>query len=85
MLLLGSNGSFSGWGQWADGFCVCTGSLDGDQFPFRIAQCRQLAAKNAAGIDIDSAIEPLRFRYGGMAINHHRLATIVSRPIMANG
>ena len=85
LLLRGQNGSLGfGWQKWLARFGVSIFSRNGNQFFFGITQCRELSAENAAGINVDGAVQPFRFGHRRMPINHHRRPAIFSRPIVAH-
>src|SRR6266480_2639792 len=54
-------------------------SRNRNQFTFRITKGSQFSAKHAPCIYIDRAVQPFRLGNRRMPINHHRLATILSR------
>jgi len=56
-----------------------------NDFFFRIAQRGEFPTKNAASIDVDGAIEPLRLRNRGVAVHDYRRTAIVGGPVVANG
>ena len=56
----------------------------GDQFFLGVTQGGKLPPENAAGIDVDGAVEPLGLRYGGMAVDHPCLPTVFRRPVVAD-
>ena len=62
------------------------GSQSGNrhQLTFWVTQRGQFPAEHAAGIDVDRAVQPFRLGNWRMPINHHRLATILSRPVVAH-
>src|SRR6202020_1254090 len=55
-----------------------------DNFALRIAECRKLAAENAASVDVDGVVEPERLGYRRMAVNHEGFAAIVLRPVVTH-
>ena len=57
---------------------------DLDDLPFRVAQRRQLASEDAAGVDVDGAVHPLRFRNRSVAVHHRRLSAVGRGPVAAH-
>ncbi len=55
-----------------------------DQLSFRPAKGGQLAAKDAAGVDAEGVVDPLRLEHGGVAVDHGRFAAIVGGPVGAD-
>ncbi len=49
-----------------------------------IAQRREPPAEDAAGVDVDGAVEPLGLRHRRVAVHHHRRAAILRRPVVAD-
>ena len=58
---------------------------DGNDFPLRPAQSRQLASEHAAGVDVDRAIKPVGFGDRRMAVNNMRRPAIFRGPVLAHG
>ena len=54
------------------------------QFPFGITEGSQFSAEHAPGIYVDRAVQPFRLGNRRMPINHHRLATILSCPVVTH-
>ena len=57
---------------------------DGYEFQLGIAQGRQFAAKDAAGVDVDRVVDPLRPRHRGVSIDDAGAAPVLGRPIAAH-
>ena len=55
-----------------------------DQLLFRIPQRRQLPTEHASGVQTQGVVDPFRFRHRGVAVQHHRPATVVVRPRVSN-
>ena len=55
---------------------------DLDDLPFRVAQRRQPAPEDAAGVDVDRAVHPLRLRHRGVAVHHRRPAAVGRGPVV---
>ena len=66
-------------------FAVGPGGGDRDELLLRVAQGRELAAEDAAGVDVDRAVEPLRLGDRRVAVDDHRLAPVLRRPVEADG
>ena len=64
---------------------VGPGGRDRDELLLRVAQGRELAAEDAAGVDVDRAVEPLRLGDRRVAVDDHRLAPVFRRPVVADG
>ncbi len=56
----------------------------GHEFLLRVAQGRELAAEDAAGVDVDRAVEPIRFRNRRVAVNDHRRAPVFGSPVVTH-
>ena len=57
---------------------------DRDELPLRVAQRGELAAEDAAGVDVDRAVEPLRLGHRRVAVDDHRRAAVFRRPVVAH-
>jgi hypothetical protein len=64
---------------------VSPGSGNRDEFLFGIAESCEPAAEDAAGVDVNGAIEPFGFGNGSVTVDDHRGTAIVSRPVVADG
>ena len=71
--------------KWPDRFVVATHGRHLDQFLFRVAQRREIAAKDTAGIDAYRVVQPLGFRYGRVAVDDHGIAAVLRGPVVAHG
>ena len=56
--------------------------FDLDELALGIPKGRELAAENATRVDADRAVEPVRLGHRGMAVDDHRLTTVVGCPIV---
>ncbi len=65
---------------------LVVGLLSGNrhELSLRVAQRGQLAAEDAAGIDVGRVVQPLGFRNGRVAVDDHRLAAVVGGPVQAD-
>ena len=57
---------------------------DRDELLLRVAQGGELAAEDAAGVDVDRAVEPLRLGDRRVAVDDHRRAPVFRRPVVAH-
>ncbi len=71
-------------GDRPHGFGIDTGGVDLDDILFGIAQGRQLAAEDAAGVDVQCMVQPFDLRHRGVPVDQHGLAAIVAGPVMAD-
>ena len=58
---------------------------DRDELFLGVAQGRELAAEDAAGIDVDRPIEPVRLGDRRVAVDDHRRPAILGRPVEPDG
>ena len=58
--------------------------LDLDELLFRPAKCRQPSSEDAAGVDVDGSVQPVRFDDGGVTVGHRRAPPILGGPIRPN-
>ena len=58
---------------------------DRDELLLRVAQGGQLAAEDAAGVDVDRAVEPFRLGDRRVAVDDHRRPAVFRRPVVADG
>ena len=56
-----------------------------DELPLRVAQRRDLAAEDHAGVEADRVVDPLGLRDRGVAVDDRRLAAVVVGPRVADG
>ena len=68
----------------ADRFAVGASRRDARRLHLGIAQGGQLAAEDAAGIDVHRPVVPLGLGNGGVAEHHPRRALVVRRPVEAH-
>ncbi len=64
---------------------VCPSGGHRHELPLRPAQCGQLTAEHAAGVDVRCAVEPFRLGNRRVAVDHCRPAAILGSPIAADG
>ena len=57
---------------------------DRHELALRVSQRGQLAAEDAAGVDVGRVVQPLGLGDRGMAVDDHGLAAIVGRPVQAD-
>ena len=57
---------------------------DGDELPLRVAEGREPAAEDAAGVDVDGAVEPLRLGDRRVPVDDHRPAPVLAGPVEAD-
>ena len=78
-------GSLLFLGQEGPGrFAVGLRGWDRDELLLRVAQGGELAAEDAAGVDVDRAVEPVRFGDRRVAVDDHRRAPVFRRPVVAH-
>ena len=70
--------------KWLGRLVVSLLRRHGNEFLLGITQRGQLAAKDAAGVDVDRAIQPFGFGHGRVAVHDHRLAAIFRGPVVAH-
>ncbi len=58
--------------------------VHGRQFPFRIAECRQLPAEDAAGIDAPCMVLHTHFGSWRMPINDQGVSPVIVRPVQTD-
>ena len=84
--LLGAEGRRRRLGRKRLGaFIVGVEGGDGDEFFLWIAESGELAAVDAAGVNVDGAVEPLGFGNGSVAVYDDGLAAIIAGPVVADG
>ena len=64
---------------------VGPGGGDRDELPLRVAEGGELAAEDAAGVDVDRAVEPLGLGDRRVAVDDHGRPAIFRRPVVADG
>ena len=72
-------------GQWPGGLVVRAAGRDRDQLAFRIAQRRQPAAEDAAGVQAHGVVDPFGLGQRRVPVQHHRPAPVVIGPRIPNG
>ena len=83
-LLLGAAGIGGGGQEWPDGLGIDPRRRDRHQRQLGIPQRGQLAAEDAAGVDVDGAIEPLGLRHRRVTIHDERLPSVLGGPVVAH-
>ena len=63
---------------------ICAGGLHRYEFLLRVTQGRELPAEDAAGVDVDRPVQPLRLGDRRVAVDDHRLAPVLGRPVLAH-
>ncbi len=56
-----------------------------DQLPLRVPERGEAAAEDAAGVDVDGAVQPLGLGDGRVAVDDHRVPPIFGGPVVADG
>ncbi len=67
--------------EGASWFAVSRFRRDRNKLLFRVSQRRQSSAEDAAGVDVDSSVQPFGFRNRRMAVDDHRRAPVFGRPV----
>ena len=71
--------------EGACGFAIRPGGGHGHEVPLGVAQGRELAAEDAAGVDIDRPVEPVGLGHRRVAVDNHCLAPVLRCPVEADG